>query len=157
MLRIGLFILAINFCVSLPHLCAELPTSLYERLAAIGKPISLEVEPKAITLSGPRANLQLLVTGRYADGTTRDLTQLCEWKSHSPDVVAIAPSGLATGHGYGKTIIDVRAGDLSVNVPVGISGTSEPSLISFRREFMPLLSSAGCSDIRCHGAPSGKH
>ena len=157
MLRIGLFIWTINFCVSFPHLCAELPTSLDERLAAIGKPISLEVEPKAITLSGPRANLQLLVTGHYADGTTRDLTQLCEWKSHSPDVVAIAPSGLATGHGDGKTIIDVRAGDLSVNVPVGISGTSEPSLISFRREFMPLLSSAGCSDIRCHGAPSGKH
>lgn len=154
MLRTCVFICAIHFCVNLR---ADPPTAPKERLAAIGKPTSLELEPKAITFSGPRANLQLLVTGRYADGSERDLTPLCEWKSHGPDVVSIAASGLATGQGDGKTTIEVRVGELSAKVPVTISGSSEPRPISFRREFMPLLSSAGCSDIRCHGAPSGKH
>src|SRR5262249_36504309 len=28
--------------------------------------------------------------------------------------------------------------------------------VSFRRDVMAVLSVAGCNDIRCHGAPSGK-
>jgi len=157
MLRNTFVIWTLHFCVSVPLLLASPPTSPDERLAAIGEPTTLEIEPETFALSGPRANRQVLVTGHYADGTTRDLTQLSEWKSQSPDVVAITPSGLATGHSDGKTTIDVRVGNLSASIPVTIADVGQPHPISFRREFMALLSSAGCSDIRCHGAPSGKN
>lgn len=43
---------------------------------------------------------------------------------------------------------------ISLVLADAVSAQSEP--VSFRREVMPVLSAAGCADIRCHGAPSGK-
>jgi len=145
------------FALDCHCLQAEVPTELGERLSVIGKPVSLEVVPDSITLSGPRANQQVLVTGVYADGSVRDLTSFSEWKSSAPELLEITSDGLATGRRDGATHLDVRVADLSARVPVTIADSSQPRPVSFRREFMPLLSVAGCSDIRCHGAPSGKN
>src|SRR5258708_28046929 len=41
---------------------------------------SLQVQPDKVTLTGPRATAQLVVTGVYADGTVRDLTHLADLK-----------------------------------------------------------------------------
>jgi hypothetical protein len=142
------------FALNCHCLQAEVPTEPDERLSVIGKPVSLEVEPTAITLSGPRANQQVLVTGVYADGSVRDLTSFSEWKSSTLEITS---DGLATGRRDGATHLDVRVADLSARVPVTIADSSLSRPVSFRREFMPLLSVAGCSDIRCHGAPSGKN
>src|SRR5438445_13545150 len=57
---------------------AAVPTKPAERAKLIGQPAALIVEPATLTLSGPRATQQLVVTGRYADGSLRDLTPLCD-------------------------------------------------------------------------------
>lgn len=145
------------FALNCQYLHAEIPTESDDRLSVIGKPISLEVLPAAMTLSGPRANQQVLVTGVYADGSVRDLTSLSEWAASSPELLAITSTGLANGRRDGATNLDIRVANLSARVPVTVNGSSQPRPVSFRREFMPLLSVAGCSDIRCHGAPSGKN
>ena len=145
------------FVLNCHCLQAEIPTESGERLSVIGKPVSLEVEPESITLSGPRANHQVLVTGVYADGSMRDLTSFSEWNSADSALLNITSGGLAIGRRDGATHLDIRVANLSARVPVTIEGSSQPRPISFRREFMPLLSVAGCSDIRCHGAPSGKN
>ncbi len=152
----SLSLFALNW-LTCQYLQAEVPTESDERLSFIGKPVSLEVLPETITLSGPRSSHQGLVTGVYADGSVRDLTSLSEWKSSSPELLEITSTGLATGSGDGATHLDIRVANLSARVPVTIEGSSQPRPVSFRREFMPLLSVAGCSDIRCHGAPSGKN
>lgn len=152
----SLSLFALNW-LTCQYLQAEVPTESDERLSCIGKPVSLEVLPETITLSGPRSSHQVLVTGVYADGSVRDLTSLSEWKSSSPELLEITSTGLATGSGDGATHLDIRVANLSARVPVTIEGSSQPRPVSFRREFMPLLSVAGCSDIRCHGAPSGKN
>jgi hypothetical protein len=145
------------FALTCQYLQAEIPTESGDRLSVIGKPVSLEVEPLAITLSGPRANQQLLVTGVYADGSVRDLTSFSEWESSAPELLEITSEGLATGRSDGATHLNIRVASLSARVPVTIADSNQPRPVSFRREFMPLLSVAGCSDIRCHGAPSGKN
>lgn len=145
------------FALSCHCLQAEFPTEPGERLSVIGNPVSLEVVPRVITLSGPRSSHQVLVTGVYADGSVRDLTSFCEWQSSTPELLAISSSGFATGRRDGATHLDVRVADLSTRIPVTIAESSRPRPVSFRREFMPMLSVAGCSDIRCHGAPSGKN
>src|SRR5437763_1646986 len=50
-----------------------------EKAAVIGQPASLVVQPETIRLSGPRATQQVLVTGRYRNGTERDLTPFCDF------------------------------------------------------------------------------
>lgn len=122
-----------------------------------GNPVALLVEPQAIMLDGPRASQQVLVTGRYADGSLRDLTRLCQWKVSDANLLDIEPCGLVTGREDGQTQLEIRAAGLSARIAATVEGSKESRPISFRSEFMPVLSAVGCSDIRCHGAPSGKN
>src|SRR6516165_6329306 len=58
---------------------AAIPTEPAARAKLVGQPLALLVQPESITLNGPRAMQQLVVTGRYADGSVRDLTPFCEF------------------------------------------------------------------------------
>ncbi|MDP7020662.1 MAG: hypothetical protein QGG36_33055, partial [Pirellulaceae bacterium] len=139
------------------RLSAAPPADPVERGQLIGAPISIDVEPRVIELKEPRASVQLVVTAKYADGSLRDLTALQLWKVVNPEVISVSPHGLVTGLNNGATDLQFRDGDNFLQrVAVVVSNASRPKPISFRREVMPVLSSAGCSDIRCHGAPSGK-
>jgi len=151
------FWLVSGFALAGHHLQAALPTDSIERASIIGTLVSLDIEPKTIMLDGPRASRQVLVTGRYADGTLRDLSCFCNWKATTSDLLNITTHGLVTGRRDGTTHLEIRAAGLSARVPVTIIGSGKSQPISFRREVMPVLSTAGCSDIRCHGAPSGKN
>ncbi len=155
MSRVALWLVG-GFALAGHHLQAALPTDPVERASIIGKLVSLDVQPKTITLAGPRASQQVLVTGRYADGSLRDLTCFCDWKATAPNLIDITAQGLATGRRDGTTHLEVRAAGFSARVPVTIKDSAKSQPVSFRREFMPVLSAAGCSDIRCHGSPSGK-
>lgn len=123
---------------------------------ALDHPIALEVFPGVIELDGPRAWQQLLVTGRYADGSLSDLTADCRWLPAKPDILTIDDSGLARGVANGRTQLAVEVAGLSATIPVQVTRRNQNQPVSFRRELLPVLSTAGCSDIRCHGAPSGK-
>ncbi len=142
--------------VSGQQLVAAVPTDAAARQVAIGKPVALEVLPGSISLSGPRSTQQILVTGRYADGSLRDLTGFCQWKPVDPAMVDVNRDGLARGRRDGATKLAVHVAGLTATISVTVSDARKDVPISFRREFMPVLSVAGCSDIRCHGAPSGK-
>jgi hypothetical protein len=55
---------------------AALPADPKEREKAVGQPTALEVRPASVTLDCPRAVQQMIVTGKYADGTVRDRLRL---------------------------------------------------------------------------------
>ena len=57
---------------------AEPPTDAADRDKLIGQPVAIEVAPAKIDMKGPRAVTQLVVTGKYAGGTVRDLTSVAE-------------------------------------------------------------------------------
>ena len=71
---------------------AATPTDPAEKAKIIGQPQGLILHPATISLSGPRSTQQLVVTGKYADGSVRDLTAFVEagrsrippWPSSKP-------------------------------------------------------------------------
>ena len=155
MLRTLVGLIAVLVLSSRP-LSASLPVDATSRRAVVGQPVSLQVHPRSIVLSGSRATCQILVSGRYADGSLRDLTEFCRWDAGEGSMVEVDETGLAEGRRDGATTLAVHVAGLSAMIPLTVEGLGESRPISFRRELMPLLSVAGCSDIRCHGAPSGK-
>ncbi len=120
------------------------------------RPTAIDITPSSITLNGPRSTQQLLVTGRYADSATHDLTRTVEWSIDASSIATVANSGLVSPRQNGTARLKATIAGLEANVVVTVKNMTDSRPVSFRREFMPVLSLAGCSDIRCHGSPSGK-
>jgi hypothetical protein len=124
--------------------------------AAIGDPASATITPDAPPLLGRRATSQLIVTGRYPDGSVRDLTRAVEWVSLDPEVAAVSPKGRVVPRKNGTAVIVARGGSLELKTSVKVERMDLPSPVSFRRDVVPALSQAGCNMGACHGTPTGK-
>ncbi len=127
-----------------------------DKTASIGQPVSLVVWPESIRLAGPRAMRQVLVTGRYADGTERDLTSLCEFRVENPSVVTIGRAGFLQPQAAGETVLVIEAGGQTARVPVAVTDFDKPQPVSFRHDFIAAVNVAGCNAGACHGIPSGR-
>jgi hypothetical protein len=136
---------------------AEVPTDREERAKLIGQPAALAAEPPTVTLAGPHAMQQLVVTARYADGSVRDLTALVKISSESPAVAAAEDAGFILPKKNGTTALVIQAGGKSVRVPVTVKDYEKPQPVSFRREVVASLNVGGCNAGACHGTPSGKN
>jgi trimeric autotransporter adhesin len=53
---------------------------------------------------------QLTATGKFSDGTTKDLTQSATWSSSALDIATISPAGLATAMAQGSTTLTAASG-----------------------------------------------
>ena len=138
------------------RLQAQLATE-QEEAKLSGSPVEIDVQPVAIELVEARASQQLLVTGHYNDGSKRDLTRVARIELQDPGMASVSEYGaVSTGKADGETELTVRVGGLTARVPVIVRNATQHRPVSFRRELVPVLSAAGCADIRCHGAPSGK-
>ncbi len=133
------------------------PTAPADTAKIIGQPVSLEVQPSAIVLNGPRAMQQLLVTGRYADGSIRDLTPFVQIDADSPNLLTIVEGHLVFPRKNGTTVLHVQAGSLQTTIPVTVSDFENPHPISFRNDLIAALNVGGCNSGACHGTPSGKN
>lgn len=119
----------------------------------------ITVSPTAVTLEGPRAERQLLVTGHFTDGVDRDVTQLAQFRSEQPKSAVVSPQGLLQpvgGAPDGDTQIRVRVGALVATVKVTVQGVASRVPHSFIAEVVPVLTRAGCNQGACHGAQHGK-
>jgi hypothetical protein len=125
--------------------------------ALIGKPTGLVVQPATVVLVGPHAQQQLVILGKYADGTVRDLTRACLITSDTPGVAAVTPDGRVVPQKDGTTTLIVRAGGYSVLVPVAVRDHDREQAVSFRHEVMAALNVGGCNAGACHGTPAGKN
>jgi hypothetical protein len=137
---------------------ADVPTDPAVRAMLIGKPKSLQVHPDKLTLSGPRATAQLVVTGVYTDGTVRDLTHLADFRDEGADpLVGIDEDRFITAKKNGTSTLVISAGGQSVMVPVVVQNLDKPQLVSFRSEVIAALNVGGCNSGACHGTPTGKN
>jgi len=143
--------------VSVVGLRADVPDDPAARLAVIGKPTAVEVAPAKVALAGGRAAQQIVVTGRYADGTVRDLTPFVTLTLENPALATVAPGGYLAAKANGTTQLLVVAGPSQVKVPVEVTRADQPQPVSFRNEVIASLNVAGCNAGACHGTPSGKN
>jgi hypothetical protein len=153
--RTGLLALA-ALAVITTRTTAAPPSDPAERARLIGQLATLEVAPASVTLDGPRAAQQVVVTGRYADGTVRDLTPFAALKVEQPDVAALS-DGFLRGKKNGGTSLVVEAGGKTAKVPVTVQKFEAPQPVSFRHQVIASLNVGGCNAGACHGTPSGKN
>jgi hypothetical protein len=136
---------------------AAVPADPAARLQLIGQPAALRVQPEAVTLAGPRAVQQVVVTGQYADGSVRDLTPFCDLTVETADVAAVDAGGFLRPTKSGTTALVVRAGPQTARVPVTVVDFEKPKPVSFRHDLIASLNVGGCNAGACHGTPSGKN
>ncbi|MBY0524042.1 MAG: DUF1549 and DUF1553 domain-containing protein [Gemmataceae bacterium] len=127
-----------------------------DKAEVIGQPVSLHVLPETIVLNGPRATLQIIVSGKYADGSVRDLTPFCTLQAEAADLLAIDAGGFLVPKKEGASTLIVTAGGQTARVPVAVKDFSKPQPVSFRNDFIASLNVGGCNSGACHGTPSGK-
>lgn len=127
-----------------------------EKAEVIGQPTALVVQPSNITLNGPRAMQQIIVTGKYADGLERDLSACCTLSAEPADVVRIGENGFLQPIKEGTATLVVKTAAQTARVSVTVKDMGTPHPVSFRNEFMAALNVSGCNMGACHGTPSGK-
>jgi hypothetical protein len=147
--------LAIPLILTLP-VTAAVPTDAPTRAQIVGQPVALAVQPAAITLNGPRALQQVVITGRYADGSVRDLTPFCDLRIAQPEL-AVVREGLVLPHKVGTGTLIVQAGGQTARVPLTVKDYDKPQPVGFRHEMIAVLNVGGCNQGACHGTPSGKN
>ena len=128
------------------------------RAAAVLKSIS--VVPASFKLVGPRAEQGLIVTGKYSDGSERDLTTQAVYAPGDPGVVTVAQHAARRmvrpkADGTAAVTITVR-GAPPIRAEATVEQVEEPQPVSFRNEVVPALTKLGCSAGTCHGTPTGK-
>lgn len=128
----------------------------HERSMEFGEPTTLLIQPSPVHLTGRRAVQQLLVTGRYADGSERDLTRVVTLKLETPEVASVSATGLLQPLKTGVTSLIVQVGGQSAITTVVVEKFEDPHPVSFRHEFIAALNVAGCNAGACHGIPSGR-
>src|SRR5947209_11474507 len=141
-LALGLACLAAPGAPSAP---ADLPTTPDARAKIVGQPAALIVQPDKITLKGPRATQQIVISGRYADGTLRDLTHVADVAIESQSVAMLDTDRFLSAHKNGTTNLVVKAGSHVVKVPVTVTDADKPQPISFRNEVVASLNVGGCN------------
>lgn len=133
------------------------PSDPGERKAVIGTPAAVEVLPASVSLTGARDARQLVVTGRYADGSARDLTGVADLRVEPAGVVDLQEGGYLRPVANGTATVVVAANGTAVRVPVKVEGLERPAPVSFRRDVMAAMNVGGCNMGACHGTPSGKN
>ncbi len=136
---------------------ASVTVSPEVRARIIGQPVALVVQPSVVTLVGPRSTAQPVITGRYSDGSLRDLTHFCEVTLEQHGVVRLDDDRFLLPLKDGATTLVVRAGSQTVRVPVSVKDFGRPQPVSFRQELIATLNVGGCNQGACHGTPSGKN
>jgi hypothetical protein len=136
---------------------AAAPVEPNERKTVIGQPTAIEVLPSTVTLSGSRDARQIIVTGKYADGTIRDLSAVVDARVEPAGVVEIQEGQFLRPKKDGTATLIVLAGGKEARVPLTVTGMAKPAPVSFRREVIATLNVGGCNAGACHGTPSGKN
>lgn len=70
--------------------------------------LSMQVHPAEQILVGPGVTQRLVVVGRYADGTSADLTQHVRFSSNDDSTASVNDDGVVTAKRRGETAIMIR-------------------------------------------------
>jgi len=119
---------------------------------------AISLNSPAIDLAGPDARFQILVDGRRAaDKRLVDLTSDAEYRSLTPAIVSVTPSGMVVPQADGAASIEVSARGKTLPLAVTVKQFTEPRHFNFENDIVPLLSKYGCNSSGCHGKAEGQN
>ncbi|MBI3469149.1 MAG: DUF1549 domain-containing protein, partial [Planctomycetes bacterium] len=115
-------------------------------------------DDKQSVLRGSDARQQLIVTGSFAGGQTRDLTRSVAYEVSPEGIVHVDDTGLATPLGDGTATISVRVeADLTASTRIRVERFTEQIPINFANQIVPIFTKLGCNSGGCHGKASGQN
>ncbi len=149
---------AFGFClVFAAGVRADLPADAAAKAKVVGQPTEIVVQPAEVALKGSRSMQQLIVTGKYADGSLRDLTPFADYKVEGPAIAVVESEGMVTPKANGAGAIVVSAGGKSAKAAIKVEEFAGVHPVSFRNDVIASLNVGGCNAGACHGTPSGKN
>jgi len=86
--------------------------------ASVPALVGLDLYPPTAVFEGEQAGQQLVAVARFADGTDRDVTDLCWYASNNDRSVAISAAGLAASGVRGEAFAMARYDTITVGVPL---------------------------------------
>ncbi len=108
-------------------------------------------------LAGRDAALQLIVTGQYASGQTRDLTRSAKYESSPAGLVAIDETGLVTALKEGKAVVTVKSGAITATTQITVTNLVNDLPVNFTNQVAPVFTKFGCNAGACHGKADGQN
>ena len=118
---------------------------------------SVAVDPANLELVGPNARFRLLVQGNTKGDRVVDLTRSATYRTHSPDVVQVAPDGIVRAVADGQGRVEVIVGNHKVQVHVTVTDLTKPRQFNFENDIIPIFSRYGCNASGCHGKAEGQN
>ena len=120
----------------------EPKSSPLEELLSTSPVVSVEVHPERIELRTRFEYAQLLLSARLENGQVVDVTRQAKLVSSTP-LVAVSERGHVTPLIDGTGSLRFQIEELSLEVPVVVSGQVEHFEPSFVQDVMPLISRLG--------------
>ncbi len=148
---------ALALLVLLPAVTfAGLPTDA-DAAKLVGTPAELVVSSPEVSLVGPRAAHQLILTGKYSNAQTRDLTPVATATVEPAGIVEVQQGLFLRGRKDGTATVTLTAGGKTATVKVTVKDSAAATPPSFRHDVVAVLNVGGCNMGACHGTPSGKN
>ncbi|HVJ67397.1 MAG TPA: DUF1549 domain-containing protein, partial [Caulifigura sp.] len=122
---------------------------------SLGGLVRLSVEPQSVTLTGPRSEQRIVVTGHFENSEIRDLTGVAKFSAGESPIVRIERNIVRPALD-GAATVTVTCGGQTAALSVTTQSVDAPQPISFKVETLGALTKAGCNMGACHGSPSGK-
>jgi hypothetical protein len=116
----------------------------------------VQIEPAAMTLTGPKAAQRLLVVETAGNAVHGDVTKQAKFASSNTKVATVDDAGRVHPVGDGDAIITASVGEAKATAKVKVEKTGEPFDWSFANHVVPVLTRLGCNSGACHGALAGK-
>ena len=111
-----------------------------------------------VTISGRDAGQQIVVTGQYDSGQTRDLTRKCTYEVSPAGIVNVDSTGLVTPVAEGEATLHVSAAaGIDGNVKVKVANLVTDLPINFANQITPVFTKYSCNGGGCHGKSGGQN
>ncbi len=109
-------------------------------------------------LDGQDARQQLVVSGRFSSGQTRDLTGSVSYEVAPEGIVTVEKSGLVIPRSDGTATITAKtaAGPVG-SIKVAVEHFGNDPLVNFPNQIVPIFTKLGCNSGGCHGKASGQN
>jgi hypothetical protein len=132
-------------------------------LGEAGKLTAIQVETGRlkdglVTISGRDAVQQLVVTGQYDSGQTRDWTRKVTYEASPAGIVTVDGTGLVTPIAEGEATVHVAAeAGIDASVKVKVTNLVHDLPINFPNQIVPLFTKYSCNGGGCHGKSGGQN
>jgi uncharacterized protein DUF1549/uncharacterized protein DUF1553/Big-like domain-containing protein len=118
--------------------------------------LRIALEPDRPAIFGAQLTQTMIVTGKYSDGSLRDLTRQASFTSSDTAVATVDTSGMVKAIKNGQSWVTAKVGRLSARQPISVQLAERKRAISFVNDIAPIFTRMGCSNSSCHGSINGQ-